>query len=140
MVGAFGMVSERGLVVVAVTAAASEEARAAEDGPTLRGVERNRRLLPTLRALHSDFYALAYAGRLLRRDGSQPLVLRLLAGLATLRLVLQTLVVEEELLAARPDELLAAVYAEYGAILKLGLSHVPFSVGLRRRNLRCVNL
>src|ERR687890_717388 len=137
MVGAFGVLSGRGLFVLAVPAAAAEEARAAEDGPTLRGVERDCRLLPALRALHCDFYALADARRLLRGDGGEAFVLRLLAGLAALRLILQTLVVEEELLAARPDELLAAVYAEYRTILKLRLSHVPFSVGLRRRNLRC---
>jgi hypothetical protein len=48
--------------------------------------------------------------------------------------------VEEELLARRPGKVLAAVDAEDRTILKLSLHHGPFSLGVGRRNLCCVNL
>ena len=129
----------RGSAVV-VPAAAADEARAAVDGSSLRRVERDGRRLAALRALDGDLDALAHARRLRVGDGREALVLRLLARLAALRLVLQTLVVEEELLARRPDEFLAAVHAHDRAILELHLGLLPLRVGLRRGNLRCLNL
>src|SRR5215210_1488647 len=129
-----------GLFVAVVGVAAAEEAGATVDGATLRGVEGDGRLLPALRALNRDLYPLADAGGLCGGDGGQPLVLRLLAGLAALGLVLQPLVVEEELLAARPDEILSAVDAKDRAILELSLHHGPVSLGVGRRNLCCLNL
>jgi hypothetical protein len=47
-----------------------------------------------------------------RGDGGQPFVFRLLAGLATLGLVLQSLVVEKDLLSGGPDEMFITVNAE----------------------------
>jgi hypothetical protein len=55
-----------------------------------------------------------------RGDRSQPFVLRLLARLAALRFILQSLVVKEGLLAGCPDEILVTVYAFDGAIWMLG--------------------
>jgi hypothetical protein len=129
-----------GLAAVPVRVAIDEEACAAEDGAALRRVERDGRLLAALRALHGDFDALSHPCGLCGGDGSQPLVLGLLAGLATLRLVPQTLVVKEELFTSRPDEILTAINAEYRSILKLYLHLIPLRVSLRRRNLYCLNL
>jgi hypothetical protein len=53
------------------------------------------------------------------RDSSQPFILRLLARFAALGFVLQSLVVEECLLAGCPDEILVTVYAFDGAIWML---------------------
>ena len=128
MLGAFGMLEGRGLVFVAVPAAAAEKARAAEDGPTLRGIKGNGRLLSALRAVDGDFDALAHARSLRSGDGGQALVLRLLAGLAAFRFVLQTLVVKEHLLAARPDEIFITVHTTNVAVLKFGLGLTPLSV------------
>jgi len=45
----------------------------------------------------------------------------LLAGLATLWLVLQSLIMEKGLLTRCPDEMLVAVYAFYAAIRMFGI-------------------
>ena len=119
---------------------AAEEAGAAEDGAALRRIEGNCRLLSALRAEHRDLYALADARGLRGGDGGEALILRLLAGLAPLRLVLQTLVVEEELFARRPGEILAAVDAEDQAIHELSLHLYPFSCSFGGRNLGSLNL
>jgi len=74
--------------------------------------------LSALRAGDRDFDSLARAGCLRRRDGCQPFVLRMLARLTSLRRILQPLVVIENLLACRPDELLAAVNALDFLVLK----------------------
>jgi hypothetical protein len=58
----------------------------------------------------------------------EPFVLGLLAGLATLGLVLQSLVMKEDLLAARPDEILCAINAFDDAILEFHLCLAPLSV------------
>jgi hypothetical protein len=128
------------LVVAAAGAAAADVARAAVDGATLRRVERDCRLLSAVRALDGDFDALPDAGRLGGGDGSKPVILGLLAGLAPLRLVSQSFIVKEELLAPRPDKLLTTVNAENEAILILHLDLNPFSLSVGRRNLHCLNL
>ena len=66
--------------------------------------------MSALRALHGNFDALPHSRRLRRRDGSQAFILRLLTGLASFWLVLQTLVVKKGLLSRRPDEILITVY------------------------------
>ena len=53
------------------------------------------------------------------RDGRQPFVLCLLAGLAALRRVLQSFIVKEDLFACGPDKLLAAIYAIDFFVVKL---------------------
>ena len=73
--------------------------------------------MTTLRAVDGNFDALADARSLCGGDGGQALVLSLLAGLAAFRLVLQTLVVKENLLAARPDEIFVTVYTKDVAVL-----------------------
>jgi len=57
-------------------------------------------LLPTLRALNRNFYALSHPGSLGRSNGGQSFVLGLLAGFAPLRFVFQSLVMEK---ACSPD-------------------------------------
>jgi hypothetical protein len=84
--------------------------------------------LSTLRALNGDFDALANAGSLRGGDSGEAFILSLLAWLAALRLVLQTLVVKENLLARRPDKIFPAIYAPDVAIIKLHLALTPISV------------
>lgn len=91
--------------------ATGQEAGAAEDRAALRWIKGNGRLLAALRAENSDLDLLAHAGRLRGGDGGEALVLGLLARLTTLRLVLQSFIVKEDLLARRPDEILCAVHA-----------------------------
>jgi hypothetical protein len=107
-----------------------EKAGTAEDRATLRRVERDGRLLAALRTLHGDFDALPHPCGLRGGDGGQPLILGLLAGLATLRLVPQSLVVKEELFTSRPDEILTTINAEYRTILKFYLHLIPLCVSL----------
>jgi hypothetical protein len=76
-------------------------------------------LLAALGTGNRDFDSLFDTGALGCRDRSQSLVLGLLAWLATLRFVLQTLVVKENLLANGPDELVVTIYANNRPILKL---------------------
>jgi hypothetical protein len=85
-------------------------------------------LLSTLRALNGDFDALANAGSLRGGDGGEAFVLGLLAWFAALRLVLQTLVVKENLLARRPDKIFPAIYTPDVAIIKLHLALTPLSI------------
>ena len=54
-------------------------------------------------------------------DSSESFILSLLAGLATLGLILQALVMKEGLLARRPNEILITVYTPDGAIRVLNL-------------------
>src|ERR1700759_2771987 len=109
------------LVAVAVPVACDCKTRPTINGTPLRRVERDGRRLSAVRALNRHLDALANARLLRRGDGWEPVVLRLLAGIATLRLVLQTLVVKEELFANRPVELLAAINATNQSILKLDI-------------------
>ena len=102
--------------VVGVLSFAGEEAGTAVDRSALRGIEGYCRLLSALSALDRDFYSLPDSGGLCRGNSSQSLILSLLAGLATLGLILQSLVMKEGLLARRPDEILIAVYTPDGAI------------------------
>jgi hypothetical protein len=85
-------------------------------------------LLAALGALDRDFNPLANAGSLRGGDGGQSLVLRLLAGLASLRLVLQAFVMKKNLLASRPDEILSAINTLNVAIIKLHLALTPFAI------------
>jgi hypothetical protein len=85
-------------------------------------------LLAALRALDGDFDALADAGSLRGGDGCEPFVLRLLARLATLRFVLQTLVVKENLLSRSPDKILAAIYALDITVVEFHLALTPLSI------------
>ena len=75
-------------------------------------------MFATLGAGNGYFNALLDSGSLGCRDGRQPIILSLLAGLATLWLVLQALVVKEDLLARSPNEWLAAIDAGDRSILK----------------------
>ena len=118
------------LPVLRLCAAACEKAGAAEDGATLRGVKRNGRLLTALRAVDGNFDALADTRSLCGGNGGQTLVLCLLAGLAAFRLVLQTLVVKEDLLAASPDEVFVTVNATDVAVLIFGFGVRPFAIRL----------
>jgi hypothetical protein len=85
-------------------------------------------LLTALRALNRDFDALANAGGLRGGDGRESLILGLLAWLAAFRFVFQTLVVKENLLARRPDEILPAIYTLDVAIIEFHLALTPISV------------
>lgn len=78
-------------------------------------------MLSTLRALHGNLYALTYARGLGGSNRRQSLVLGLLAWLAALWLIPQTLILKKELLAGCPDETLSTVYAVERAIFKLCL-------------------
>lgn len=60
------------------------------------------------------------AGGLGRRNSREPIVFRLLAGLAPFWLVLQTLVVKENLLADSPREIAAAINTSNGPVLIFG--------------------
>lgn len=54
-----------------------------------------------------------------RGDGCQAVVLGLLAGLATFRLVLQAFIVKEDLLAHGPNKRVVAIYTLNRSILKV---------------------
>jgi len=97
-----------------------KETGTAIDRTSLGWVKRDSSLLSALCALHRYLDALSHSRRLRRGDSSQAFVLRLFAGLATLGFVLEALVVKEYLLACSPDEVLVAVDAPDGAVLKLG--------------------
>ena len=99
--------------------AGCEEASSAIDRPPLRWVERNGRLIAALGAGHSHFNPLLDSGNLGRGNRCQSIVLGLLARLAALRFILQTLVVKENLLANSPNELLAAIDAANRSVLKV---------------------
>jgi hypothetical protein len=77
--------------------------------------------LAALGALDRDLDALANAGCLRGSYRRQPFVLRLLARLATLRLVLQSLVMEKSLFARGPNEKLVAVDTLDAAIWMFGI-------------------
>jgi hypothetical protein len=108
--------------------AARQKAGTTEDRAALRRVERDGRLLAALSAVDRDFDPLADAGSLGGSDGSEALVFGLLAWFAPLRLVLQTFVVKEDLLAARPDEVVAAVDTLDRAVFKFHLCLTPLPV------------
>jgi len=80
------------------------EAAAAEYGPALRRVERNRSLFSALRALGVDLDLVGFARRLSHLDGGESTVLRTLAFLAPLRRIQKILFVKECLLAGGPHE------------------------------------
>jgi hypothetical protein len=112
----------------ALLGSACEEAGAAVDGATLRGIERDCGLLPALRTLHGDFDALAHTRRLRGGNRCEPFILGLLARLATLRLILQTFVVKEDLLASRPDEIISTVNAFDRAVFEFRFRMTPLPV------------
>jgi hypothetical protein len=70
-------------------------------------------------ALHRYLNALSHSRRLRRRNCSQTFVLGLLARLATLWFVFESLVVEEYLLARSPDKVFVAVNAPDRTVLIL---------------------
>jgi hypothetical protein len=117
------------LGALSVSAATCEEAGAAEDGASLRRIKGYGGLLAALRAVDRDFDALAHSGGLCGGDGREAFVLGLLAGLTTLGLVLQTFVVEENLLSGCPDEILSAIDTMYVSILEFHLGVSPLSIG-----------
>jgi hypothetical protein len=92
---------------------ACKEAGAAVDWAALRGIEGHSCLLAALRALHGDFDSLANAGRLRCGNGREAFVLGLFARLATLRFVLQTFVVKEDLFASSPDKIISTINTLY---------------------------
>jgi hypothetical protein len=61
-------------------------------------------------------------------DCRETFILGLLAGLASLGLVLQALVMKEDLFAASPDEVVAAIDALDCSILELHLSMTPLPI------------
>ena len=109
-------------------AVARQEAGAAVDGAALRRIEGHCGLLPALRALDRDLYALSHAGSLRGGDGREALVLGLLAWLAALGLILQTLVVKEDLLARRPDKIISTVDTLNRAVIEFRLRMTPLPV------------
>jgi hypothetical protein len=98
----------------------SKEARATVNGPSLWRIKRNGCLLPALCTLHWDFYTLPHSRRLRSRDSGQSFVLGLLAGLASLRFVFETFVMEKHLLARGPNKVFITVHASDWAILIFG--------------------
>src|SRR5712692_7602428 len=88
-----------------------DEAGTTVDRPPLRRIKRHCRLLAALSTGHVDFDFLLNSGSLRRGDSRQSIVLGLLAGLASLGLVLQTLVVKKNLLTYGPHKLFAAIDA-----------------------------
>jgi hypothetical protein len=88
-----------------------DKAGSTVDWPPLRWIKGHRRLLAALSAGHVHFYFLFGSRNLGRGDSRQSVVLGLLARLAPFGLVLQTLVVEEDLLAHGPHELFTAIDA-----------------------------
>jgi len=78
--------------------------------------------LGALSTNNRHFDSLSDAGVVRGRNRGQPFVLCLLARLAALRRVLQSLVVEEDLFAGRPNKLLAAIYTIDFLVVKLGRS------------------
>ena len=93
-------------------------------------------MLVALGAVDGNFDALSHTGGLRGGDGGEAFILGLLARLAALRFVLQSLVMKEDLLPGRPDEILTAVDTVYGAILEFHLRMAPLSIG----SARCVCL
>jgi hypothetical protein len=67
-------------------------------------------LLSALRALHGHFDALSHSRRLRRGNSSQPFILGLLAGLAALGFVFESLIVKENLLARSPNKVFVTIY------------------------------
>jgi hypothetical protein len=84
--------------------------------------------LAALRAEDGDLDLLTDAGCLRGGDGGEALVLGLLARFTSLRLVLQSFIVKEDLLARRPDEIFSAVNAGDRSILELRLPVTPLSI------------
>jgi hypothetical protein len=117
------------VAALALHAAICEEARAAVNGSPLRRVERHSRLLTALCALHRDLDTLADTGGLGGGNGGETFVLGLLAGLAPLGLVLQAFVMKEDLLPARPDEIISAINTLDRPILELHLRMTPLPIG-----------
>jgi hypothetical protein len=76
-------------------------------------------LFTALGAGHGHFDPLFDSRNLGGGDCRQPIIFRLFAGLATFRFILQTFVVEKDLLAGCPDEWLAAIDAGDRSILKV---------------------
>src|SRR5204863_9264522 len=89
------------------------EALLAEDRSALRRSERHRRILSARRAGGLGLAAIAH-----RRTRAHPVCPFCLARLAALRLVLELLVGEEELLTGCPDELRRAVHTPQGLVLE----------------------
>jgi hypothetical protein len=81
-----------------------------------------------LGALDGDFDSLPNTRSLCRRNRRESLVLCLLAGLTAFWFVLQTLVVEEDLLPGSPDKILSTVNTFYWAILEFHLGFTPLTV------------
>jgi hypothetical protein len=76
-------------------------------------------LFTALGACDGNFDPLFDSGNVGRGDRRQPIILRLFAWLAALRLVLETLVVKEDLLAGGPNEWLGAIDASDRSVLKI---------------------
>src|SRR5260370_18347584 len=88
-------------------------------GPSLRRIERHCGLLSALGAGHSHFNSLFESRVLGRRYRREPIVFGLFAWLATLRFILQSLVVKDHLFADRPNEVFPAIDAGDRSILKV---------------------
>ena len=76
-------------------------------------------MLAALGAGHNYFNALLDSGNLGGGNRCQTIILRMFAGLAAFRFVLETFVVKEDLFADRPNEWLAAIDACDRSILKV---------------------
>jgi hypothetical protein len=84
--------------------------------------------LAALCTIDGNFDALPHACGLCGSDGRETFILGLLAGLASLRFVLQTFVVEKDLFASRPRKILTAIDAMNSAVLELHLGLTPLSI------------
>jgi hypothetical protein len=107
---------------------ACEEAGAAIDRTALRWIKRHCSLLAALRALNGDLNPLANAGGLRGGNRSEPFILGLLARLASLGFILQTLVVKEDLLASSPDEIISAIYTFDRTVVEFHLRLTPLPI------------
>jgi hypothetical protein len=85
-------------------------------------------LLSALCALNRDLDTLSNAGGLRGGYRCEAFILGLLAGFAPLRLVLQSFIMKEDLLASRPDKILCTVNTLNRAILEFHLRVAPFTV------------
>src|SRR5712692_8771137 len=106
-------------------ASTGDEAGTTVDWPPLGRIKRHRRLLAALSAGHVHFDFLLNSCNLRRGDSRQSVVLGLLAGLAALGFILQTLVMKKHLLADGPDELFFAIDASDRSVRKFRCLAVP---------------
>jgi len=98
---------------------AGQKAGSAIDRATLRRKKRHGSLFTALGACDGNFDPLFDSRNVGRGDRRKSIILRLFAWLATLRFILETLVVKENLLAGGPNEWPGAIDAGDRSVLKV---------------------